>query len=144
LVVDQAEAVEELKEIELDKNMKDETPCTPELRTEFRTLLGSSNWHQSRTQFHIGYRFSHCASAPASPTIGDIMALNQVAGTIRARPVRLHFWPVDRSCGQDKQGVARTIGYPDASHRNNSYSSSQRGQCVFFQETTQDTQQNHW
>ena len=120
LVVDQDKAVKELKEIELDKNMKDDTPCTPELHTEFRSLLGSINWLQSRTQFHIGYRFGRCASASASPTIGDIRALNKVARTIRARPVRLHFWPIDRSGGQDKQGAARIIGYPDASYRNNS------------------------
>jgi len=69
LVVDQDKGVEELKEIELDKNMKDDTPSTPELHTEFRSLLGSINWPQSRTQFLTGYRFSSCASASASPTI---------------------------------------------------------------------------
>jgi hypothetical protein len=138
-VVDQDKAVEELKEIELDKNMKDDTSCTPELQTEFRSLLGSINWLQSRTQFPIGYRFSRCASAAASPTIGRIRALNKVARTIRARPVRLHFWPIDRSCGQDKQGVARLIGYPDASYRNNSDSSSQRGQCVFLAKPRDNT-----
>jgi len=119
--------------------MKDDTPCTPELHAEFRSLLGSINWLQSRTQFHIGYRFSRCASASASPTIGDIRALNKVARTIRARPVRLHFWPIDRSRGQDKQGVARIIGYPDASYRNNSDSSSQRGQCVFLAKPRDNT-----
>ena len=86
--------------------MKGDTPCTPELHTEFRSLLGCINWLQSTTQFHIGDRFSRCASASASPTIGDIRALNKVPCSIRARPVRLHFWPIDRSCGQDKQGVA--------------------------------------
>jgi hypothetical protein len=140
-VVDQDKAVGELKEIELDKNMKDDTSCTPELQTEFRRLLGSINWLQSRTQFPIGYRFSRCASAAASPTIGRIRALNKVARTIRARPVRLHFQNNGARTirGQDKQGVARLIGYPDASYRNNSDSSSQRGQCVFLAKPSDNT-----
>ena len=52
---------------------------------------------------------------------------------------RLHFWPIDRSRGQDKQGVARIIGYPDASYRNNSDSSSQRGQCVLLAKPRDNT-----
>jgi hypothetical protein len=40
-VVDQDKAVEELKEIELDKNMKDDAPCTPRFHTEFRSFFGS-------------------------------------------------------------------------------------------------------
>ena len=41
LVVDQDRAVEEPKEIELDKNMKDDAPCTPWFHTEFRSFFGS-------------------------------------------------------------------------------------------------------
>ena len=51
----------------------------------------------------------------------------------------MHFWPIDRSRGQDKQGVARIIGYPDASYRNNSDSSSQRGQCVLLAKPRDNT-----
>ena len=34
-------------------------------------VLGSLNWLQSRTQYHLCYQFSRAASASAEPTIGD-------------------------------------------------------------------------
>ena len=48
LVVDQDKAVEELSEVNLEKHLKDDTPCTALQHTEFRSLLGSFNWLQSR------------------------------------------------------------------------------------------------
>ena len=39
--------------------------------TEYRSVLGKLNWLQSRTQFHISYDFSRCASAAANATILD-------------------------------------------------------------------------
>jgi len=63
LVVDQDKAIEELSELQFDKSLKDEVACNPALHTEYRSLLGSLNWLQSRTQFQIAYKFSRCASA---------------------------------------------------------------------------------
>ena len=53
LVVDQDKSVEELSEIVIDKHLNDDTPCTASQHTEFRSLLGSLNWLQSRTQFAV-------------------------------------------------------------------------------------------
>ena len=130
LVVDQDKAIEELSVIQFDKSLKDEVACNPTLHTEYRSLLGSINWLQSRTQFQITYKFSRCASAAASPTIGDIRALNKVVRSVRSQHVKLHFWPLDRLRGQ----AARIVGYPDASYRNNSDGSSQRAQVIFLAE----------
>jgi hypothetical protein len=127
LKVDQAKAIESLTEVKLDdKNLPDNTPCTPQLHTEFRSVLGSLNWLQSRTQYASAYKFSRSASASAAPTLGDCRALNKIVRTIRANPQVLYFWPL--------KGKTRLIGYPDASYRNNEDSSSQRGQCVFLAE----------
>ena len=58
LVVDQEKAIEELHEVEFDKTLKDDVACTPALHTEYRSVLGSLNWLQSRTLFQAAYRFS--------------------------------------------------------------------------------------
>ena len=126
LTVDQDKAIEELAEIQVPKGLKDETMCTPAQHTEYRSLLGSLNWLQSRTQFHIAYKFSRSAAQAAAPTIGDVRVLNKVARTVRAQPMKLQFWPL--------KGNLRIVGYPDASYRNNSDNSSQRGQVVFLAE----------
>jgi hypothetical protein len=126
LVCDQERAIEELSEIPLEKSMKDEQVCSPTMHTEYRSVLGQLNWLQSRTQFHIAYRFSRAASAAAAPTIGDVRELNRVVKAVRAQPMTLMFWPLKTK--------ARIIGYPDASYRNNSDQSSQRGQCIFLAE----------
>ena len=88
-MVDQDKAIEELTEVQFDKSLKDDVACNPSLHTEYRSLLGSLNWGQSRTQFQIAYKFSRCASAAASPTIGDIRALNKVVRSVRGQPVSL-------------------------------------------------------
>ena len=129
LVVDQDKAIEELSEIQFDESLKNEVACNPTLRTEYRSLLGSLNWLQS-TQFQIAFKFSRCVSAAASPTIGDVRAFNKVVRSVRSQPVRLHFWPMDRLRGL----LARIVGYPDASYRNNSDGSSQRAQVIFLAE----------
>ena len=49
LVVDQDKAVEELSEVNLEKHLKDDAPCTASQHTGFRSLLGSLNCLQSRT-----------------------------------------------------------------------------------------------
>ena len=91
VVVGQDKAVEELTEIDVLKGMADAAKCGPAMHTEFRSSLGSLNWLQSRTQYHICYAFSRCASASADPTIVDVRALNKVVRQVRARPVKLYF-----------------------------------------------------
>ena len=51
LVVDQEKAIEELSEVTIEKNLPDNLACTPQQHAEFRSLLGSLNWLQSRSQF---------------------------------------------------------------------------------------------
>ena len=55
--IDQSLAVSELEEIPLPKNLKDDQKCDKELHTAYRSLLGSTNWLQSRTQFQACYHF---------------------------------------------------------------------------------------
>jgi hypothetical protein len=129
--VDQNLCVEELQEMVFDKSLKDETLCSPSLHTEYRSVLGVLNWLQSRTQYHIAYKFSRCASAAASPTIGDCRSINKVVRQLKNQCVTLKFWPL--------KGKVRIIGYPDASYRNNSDKSSQRGQCIFLAEPRSST-----
>ncbi|MDP7646981.1 MAG: hypothetical protein QGH82_02765, partial [Candidatus Woesearchaeota archaeon] len=131
LIVDQDMKIEELQEIKFEKGSKDDTLCAPAMHTEYRSVLGNINWLQSRTQFHIAYRFSRAASAAAGPTIGDVKELNKVVRTVRAQPVRLTFWPL--------RGLLRILGYPDAAFKNNADKSSQRGQCIFIGEARKGT-----
>jgi hypothetical protein len=52
--------------------------------------------------------------------------LNKIVRTVRAKPLRLYFWPLE--------GIPRILGYPDASYKNNEDTSSQRGQAIFLAE----------
>ena len=75
----QEKAIEELEEIPVERNTKEDLHCTPAMHTRYTTFLGQINWLQSGTQFQFCYTFSSCASMAASPTIGDVKALNKVA-----------------------------------------------------------------
>ena len=125
--VSQEKAFEELEEIPVERNTKEDLQCTPVMHTRYRSLLGQMNWLQSRTQFQCCYKFSRCASKGASPTIGDVKALNKLARQLKSQPVKLQFWPLS--------GPLRIIGFPDASYRNNEDGSSQRGMTVFLAES---------
>ena len=83
--VHQNVAIDELQEITFDKNLKDDTPLTPQpqMHTAYRSVLGQINWLQSRTQFHIGYQFSRCTSKAASPPIEDVRAIHKTVRTIK-------------------------------------------------------------
>ena len=124
--VNQNLAVEALEEIVFDKKLKNEQPCTPQQHTAYRSVLGQINWLQSRTQAHICYRFSRCASKAAKPTIGDVRELNKLVRILKATEVELRFWPL--------KGNLRILGYPDASYRNNDDKSSQRAHVIFLAE----------
>ena len=104
--------------------MKDNNPCSPSMHTAYRSVLGQLKWLQSRTQCHICYRFSRCASAAAKPTIADVREINKTVRTLKSQHIDAKFWPV--------KGPQRIIGMPDASYRNNADKSSQRALVFFF------------
>ena len=106
------------------KRRKEDLRCTPTMHTRYRTSLGQTNWLQSRTQFQCCYKFSRCASKAASPTIGDVKALNKLVRQLKSQPVKIQFLPLT--------GPLRIIGFLDASYRNNEDGSSQRGMTVLF------------
>ena len=123
---DQKLAVDQLEEIKVDKQMKDNVPCSPSMHTAYRSVLGQLNWLQSRTQCHICYRFSRCASAAASPSIADVREINKTVRTLKSQYIDARFWPI--------KGPQRIIGMPDASYRNNADKSSQRAHVIFIAE----------
>ena len=125
--VRQEKAIEELEEIPVERNTQEDLHCTPAMHTRYRSLLGQINWLQSRTQFQRCYKFSRCASKAASPTTGDVKALNKLARQLESQPVKLQFWLLT--------GPLRIIGFLDASYRNNEDGSSQRGMTVFLAES---------
>ena len=127
IAVSQEKAIEELEEIPVERNTKEDPHCTPAMNTRYRSLLGQRNWLQSRTQFQCCYKFSRCASMATSPTVGDVKALNKQARQLKPQPVKLQFWPLT--------GSLRILGFLDASYRNNDDVSSQRGMKVFLAES---------
>ena len=127
--------VEELEEISIPRESHDSDGCNKEMHAAFRSLFGSINWLQSRTQFQACYQFSRCASAFAAPTIGDCRALNKLCRQIKNEPAELRFWPLKTD--------PRILGIPDAAFRNNSDKSFQCGMTVLLarqrQRTSHDT-----
>ena len=134
IVVEQSLCVSELTEIVITKGQKDEEKCDKDMHTAYRSLLGSINWLQSRTQFQACYQFSRCASAAASPTIGDCKALNKLCKQIVNDPMELKFWPLE--------GSPRLMAMPDAAFRNNSDKSSQRAMVIFMSEPRKENSRN--
>ena len=59
--VSQEKAIEELEEIPVERNTKEDLHCTPAMHTRYRSLLGQINWLQSRIRFQCCYKFSRCA-----------------------------------------------------------------------------------
>ena len=104
-----AQAVDELEDTPVERNTKEDLHCTPAMCTRYRSFLELISWLQSRTQFQCCYKISGCASMAASPTIGDVKALNKLARQLKSQPVKLQFWPLT--------GPLRIIGFPDASNR---------------------------
>ena len=90
IIIDRDTAADKFSAIHIDPVLKDNVPCDSQ-QTAFRSLLVSLSWLQSRSQFHVAYKFSKAASAAAAPTIGDIRMLNKVVRTVRAQPMRFHF-----------------------------------------------------
>ena len=74
---------------------------------------------------------SRCASAAASPTIGDCKALNTLREWIVNDPMELKFWPLE--------GHPRLMA---AAVRNNSDKSSQRAMVIFMSEPRTEKSRN--
>ena len=68
--------IDDLHEALVPKGKDSDALVGPDL-TEYRSVLGKLNWLQSRTQFHISYHVSRCASAAATATIMDVKELNE-------------------------------------------------------------------
>ena len=124
--VSQERAIEELEEIPVERNTKEDLYCTLAVHTRYTSFLGQVIWLQSRTQFQCCHKFSSFASMAASPTIGDVKALNKLARQLKSQPVKLQSWQLS--------GPLRILGFLDVSDRNNEDGSSQRGMTVFLAE----------
>ena len=61
IAVSQQKAIDELKEILVERNTKEDLHCTVSMHTMYRSLLVQINWLQSRTQFQCCHKFSRCA-----------------------------------------------------------------------------------
>ena len=123
-----------LIEVVIPEGLKDEEKCDKGLHTACRSLLGSINWFQSTTQFQSCCQFSRCASAAASPTIGDCKTLNKLCRQIVGDPMELMFWPL--------QGDLRLAAMPDAALRSNDDKSSQRAMVIFMAERRREKSKN--
>ena len=123
VIVHQDLCIEDLHEALIPKGNDGDALTGADL-TEYRSVLGKLNWLQSRTQFHISYHFSRCASAAANATIMDAKELNKVVRLVKDKPQRLLYAPI--------KGTPRLMGFPDAAYKNNADGSSQRGQCIFI------------
>ena len=121
VTVHQDLCIEDLHEALIPKGKDSDALVGADL-TEYRSVLGKLNWLESRTQFHISYHFSRCASAAANATIMDAKEL-KVVRMVKDKPQRLLCAPI--------KGVPRLMGFPDAAYKNNADGSSQRGQCIF-------------
>ena len=55
--IDQKLSFQELEEISIPKHLKDTDLCDKQVHTSYRSLLGSTNWLQSRAQFQACYSF---------------------------------------------------------------------------------------
>ena len=67
IVVSKQKAIDELEEIPVERNTKEDLHCTPAIHTRYRCKI---HWLQSRTLFQCCYSFSRCAAKAASPKIG--------------------------------------------------------------------------
>ena len=124
--VSQQKAIDELQEIPVERNTKEDLHCTPAMHTRCRSLLGRINWATGKNTVSMLPHILQSASKAASPTAGDVKALNKLARQLKSQPVKLQFWPLT--------GPLRIIGFPHPSYQKNEDGSSQRGITVFLAE----------
>ena len=103
VTVHQDLSIEDLHEALIPKGKDSDALVGADL-TEYRSVLGKLNWLQSRTQFHISYYFSRCASAAANATIMDAKELSKVVRMVKDKPERLLYAPI--------KGTPRLMGLP--------------------------------
>ena len=82
--VSQSKTTDELEEIPAERSTKEYLHFDPAMRTEYRGFLGQINWLQSGTQFQCCFQNFRCASMAASPTDGDVKALNKLARQLKS------------------------------------------------------------
>ena len=82
MTVHQGLCIEDLHEALIPKGKGSDALVGSDL-TEYRSVLGKLNWLQSRTQLHISYHFSRCASVAANATILDAKELNKVVRLVK-------------------------------------------------------------
>ena len=124
--VSQQKTTDELEDIPVERNTKEDLHCTPAMHTQYSGLLRQINWLQSGTQFQCCSKFSRCASRAASQKIGDEKAPNKQARQLKSQPVKLQFWPLTEPL--------RIVGFPDASSpkKQRWILTERRGMAVFF------------
>ena len=91
ILPNQNKAIDELEEIPVERNTKEDLHCTLSMHTMYRSLPGQKNRLQSRTQLQFCWTFSRCASMEASPTVSDVKSLNKLARQIKSQPVKLQY-----------------------------------------------------
>ena len=74
--VSHEKAIEELEEISVGRNTKENLRCTRAIHTRYRSLLGQKSLLQMRIQFQCCCNMSRSASKAASPIIGDVKKLS--------------------------------------------------------------------
>ena len=79
--VSQERAIEELEEIPVENNTKEDQHCTPTMQTRYRSLLGQINWLQSRIHFQCCCMFTRCAPRSSTPTFDDVKVFKQADET---------------------------------------------------------------
>ena len=77
----QEKAIDELEEIPVERNTKEDFQSTPSMHSMYTNLLGQINWLQRRIQFQCCCKLSRCASMAASPTVGRCEVSQQTGET---------------------------------------------------------------
>ena len=119
--VNQNEAIEELEEIRVERNTKEDFHCTPSMHTKCRSLYRVGHNSNAVTNYPDVLRWQPLQQ------LAMFRSLNKLARQIKSQPMKLQYWPLT--------GPLRILGFPDASYRNNDDGSSQRGMTVFLAES---------
>ena len=92
---------DELEEIPVERNTKENFCCIPSMHTMYGSLLGQINWLQSRAQFPHCHNITRCASMAVSPTVGDVKSLNTWARqnqvTVNKASLLATHWTIDNT-----------------------------------------------
>ena len=122
--VSQEKTIEELEEIPVERNTKEDLQRTPAMQTMYTSLLGQINWLQRKDTvpmllqvLQVCFNGNHANNwrCWVSQQIGETDQDTASEASILATN-----WPL------------RTLGFLDACYRNNDDGSSQRGMTVFL------------